>query len=142
MSLLKIHSIVPLFFALLFASSVVAQHAVPSSLETTSVAIARLSSDWKTDTVGQKGLRAKAYESIRYSKVDSITKNSLIEKLGKPNSILRVYRGVPGKDYVQYRYYTHCMYWDKKSYMGGYIAFVFDENESQLLYITDGDICG
>ena len=100
--------------------------------------------DWKLDTIGKAGLRVKAFDEIRYSKVDTVTKAQLFKLLGKPNQISKFYNGNANKSYVGYIYYTMCLndYPKDKTYWGGYIEFVFDEDEQRLVYIHDGDFCG
>ena len=52
-----------------------------------SKSINELSYFWKIDSLGQSGFRAYTYDFFLYCNKDSVTKEYLIEKLGKPNRI-------------------------------------------------------
>jgi hypothetical protein len=110
--------------------------------QSTSSAVQSVSKLWKSDPFGQKCFRSKLFETLRNSRVDLITPEYLMKMLGKPNSKWDIYNGTVHKDNVGYIYWVSCGSWDGRSYMGGYIGFVFDHLETKLLYISDGDICG
>ena len=128
----------------LFSLTAFSQQQDNPSIVFTSQAITLASKNWKFDSTGKIGLRAQAFDTIRYSKVDTITKAQLFSVLGKPNQVSKFYSGNSKKNYVSYIYYTMCMndYPKDKLYWGGYIRFVFDKDEQLLVYIEDGDFCG
>lgn len=134
-----------IFLSLYFVGlTAFSQHQEHAYLLSTSQAISLSAKNWRFDTIGKLGLRAQAFEAIRYSKVDTVAKTQLFQVLGKPNQVSKFYSGNTKKNYVSYIYYTMCMndYPKDNPYWGGYIRFVFDENEQHLLYIGDGDFCG
>jgi|GEM_PF-1577211 len=143
-SLLTMTRHVFLVLSILITFTAFSQQRDKSSFAFTSQAIVLASESWKVDTIGKLGLRARAFDAIRYSKVDTVTKTHLFKTLGNPNQVSKFYSGNTKKNYVSYIYYTMCMndYPKDKPYWGGYIRFVFDEDEQLLVYIEDGDFCG
>lgn len=114
------------------------------SIEGTSLVISDISKEWQKDSLGKNGFRLKAFDRLRYSQVDAVSKESLFKALGKPHHTSKFYSGNTRKNYVGYRYYVLCEndYPKEKFYSGSYIEFVFDEAEISLLEITDGLYCG
>lgn len=114
-----------------------------SSYSTSSNAILSASYGWTSDTLGKIGARLKAFDEIRYSKVDSFSKKFLFGHPGKPNHISKFYSGNTNKDYVGFIYYVFCEndYPKERSFSGSYIEFCFDEKETKLQYIYDGLYC-
>ena len=114
------------------------------SSEPTSIVISEISKEWKKDSIGKNGFRAHIFERLRYSKIDTVSKETLYRTLGKPHHISKFYSGNTHKNYVGYRYYILCEndYPKEISYWGSYIEFVFDESEIILLEIIDGEYCG
>jgi hypothetical protein len=97
------------------------------------------SEQWKLDTLGCSGFRGSISDKLKNSRTDSVSKNFLFEKLGKPNNILRFYRGTDNKNYVGYQYFSLNMNCGRKPFMGEYVLFVFDKDERILAYIEIGD---
>ena len=120
------------------------QKTLPVSSELTSFVISEISKEWKKDSIGKNGFRASVFERLRYSKIDSISKEALFKALGKPHHTSKFYSGNTHKNYVGYRFYLLCEndYPKERFYMGSYIEFVFDENEITFLEIIDGLYCG
>jgi hypothetical protein len=131
-----------LLFCLLSLKAV-SQSKLPVLAEPTSRVIVDISRGWKKDTLGKTGYRAKVFERLRYSKVDSISKQDLFRALGKPHHISKFFSGNTGKNYIGYRYYVLCMneYPKDRLYVGSFIEFVFDETEIRFIEINDGDYC-
>lgn len=120
------------------------QKVLPTFSQPTSVIISEISKEWKKDSIGKNGLRGRAFERLRYSKIDSISKEVLFKMLGTPHHTSKFYSGITRKNYVGYRYYVTCEndYPKEEFYIGSYIEFVFDENENTFLEIIDGLYCG
>ncbi len=97
----------------------------------TSKAIANVSSQWKLDSIGTNRTRYKVFDDLKYSKVDSISKEYLFGMLGKPNQISRFFSGIAKKNYIGFIYYVLCMndYPKEKWFCGPYIEFVFDKTK-------------
>lgn len=106
--------------------------------------ISSATSEWKSDSLGTTGYRAKYFHLLRQCKPDSITKQFLFDKLGKPSFIRKTAFGKPWKNHIEYVYFILNIdpKAKRKPYEGLYIAFVFDESESFLEEIIDGDFCG
>lgn len=120
------------------------QKILPTFSQPTSVIISEISKEWKKDSIGKNGFRGRAFERLRYSKIDSISKEVLFKMLGTPHHISKFYSGNTRKNYVGYRYYVTCEndYPKEEFYIGSYIEFVFDENANTFLEIIDGLYCG
>ena len=103
-----------------------------------------ITEEWEKDSLGITGYRYEFFEKLKKCLPDNITKAKLFEKLGKPSRIQKVAFGKPWKNHIQYVYYIINI--DSagklKPFQGLYIAFVFDETESYLEQIIDGDYCG
>jgi len=115
-----------------------------SSYAECSVVIARVGNEWKADSLGSNGFRISVFKEVRFSKIDTVSKEFLFRCLGKPVRAQKFYSGITNKNYVGYIYYVLNMNSkpEERPYQGIYIEFVFDENERALQYIDDGDYCG
>lgn len=135
------------FLALLFYFVVVIQSlgqkagSIKERIQT-SEAIQAASADWRKDSSSCLGLRQKIYKPILHSRPDSITKEQLFQKLGKPNRIQKFYSGTTNKNYVEYIYYVYKDQCPKISVEGYAIGFIFDESEINLVEIADHEYCG
>jgi hypothetical protein len=102
----------------------------------------QVSEQWKIDSNSCKGYRLKVAESLTKAQKDSISKDFLFSKLGKPNIIQRFSSGYPRKDYVEYIYYIYKDNCPKINVEGASIGFVFDKTETYFIRIDDHDYCG
>jgi hypothetical protein len=102
------------------------------------------SQKWVTDSLGTKGYRERNFKMLRDCKLKEVSKTFLIEKLGRPNRVVKLYSGVTGKNIVEYMYFIQSIYPDgeKRPFEGRFISFILDENEINIEQITDGNICG
>lgn len=100
--------------------------------------------EWVKDSLGITGYRINFFEALKKCKPDKVTKDALFKKLGLPIFKQKVAFGKPWKNHIQYVYYILNV--DQtgkfKPFQGLYIAFVFDENETFLELILNGDYCG
>jgi hypothetical protein len=114
------------------------------SQDRSSAIIKRISKDWKHDSLTKDGYRMAVFKALRASLPDSLSPGDLLKYLGKPFQIQMFGSGNTHKSYVQYIYF----YWDSYTIPNEccferlYIAFVFDETDTHLLYIDDGMYCG
>lgn len=133
-------SLVLLFFVVVNAS-VFAQ--TNNSNEPTSRVITEISKGWKKDSTGRHKYRSAVFERLLYSKVDSLSKESLFKALGKPHKISKFFNGNTHKNYVGYQYFVLCLnnYPKERFFVGSYIEFVFDETETKFIEICDGEYC-
>jgi len=90
----------------------------------------QLSSDWKKDSVGNNGFRFQSYSRIIQSKIDDLSPQQLVYKIGKPNQMIKAMA------ITEYRYFvrtTPAAY--TQTATATYIRFNFDKLEKKLLYI-------
>ena len=118
------------------------QNNISSSYLNSSYVISLISKEWKEDSLAINGFRLSIFKQLRNSRVDTITKESLFEKLGKPIQSQKFFDGNKGTNYVQYIYYYFNNYLIDKTYEILFISFIFDEDEKSLQYIEDGMYCG
>ena len=107
-----------------------------------SVVVNDVSSDWLKDTSTCLGLRYKRLDDLIHAKVDSISKEILWEKLGKPDRTQRFFSGTSKKNYVEYVYYICKKGCPKPLVSDISIVFVFEEAESHLVEIRVQDYSG
>lgn len=109
---------------------------------TTSSLLLQVSDGWKKDSIGATQFRLQHFKVIRESKVDSVSKDFLYKTLGKPYRVQHFIVGF-GSKRGSYVGFVYLIFYEKFEvpYMGPYIIFVFDESETLLQYIDDGDYC-
>lgn len=99
--------------------------------------IAELSYYWKLDSLGNNGFRRYTYTKFLNCKIDRITKEKLLDNLGKPN---RIWDERNGLEYVYHIFDSRAM---PKSYDAPYsckfISFALNRN-GDLISIREGDI--
>ena len=99
--------------------------------------MSQLSKGWKEDSMGNGGFRRANAKYILACRQVNLTKEHLIETLGKPNQIREEYRG------VKFLYY----YYDARTLPKGqdgplacaYVYFHFREGENTVLFRGEGD---
>jgi len=115
-----------------------AQVAKKDTLIATSKIINQLSYYWKLDSLAGNGFRLYTYNQLRKSNLDQVSKDFLLEKLGKPNQLRDTNHGT---EYVYYYFDIKAM---PKNYDAPlacwYIAFHFKINENLASEIVEGDI--
>ncbi|RZK03031.1 MAG: hypothetical protein EOO46_18155 [Flavobacterium sp.] len=108
------------------------------TLIATSKIINQLSYYWKLDSIAGNGFRLSTYNQVLKSKLDHVSKDFLVEKLGKPNQLRTTNHGT---EYVYYYFDIKAM---PKNYNAPlacwYIAFHFKVNENFASEIVEGDI--
>src|SRR5688500_3567362 len=80
-----------------------AQNGAATSATITEV-IQRIGHEWKADSLGTTGYRYNFLTELVSARPDSINKELLIQKLGKPQRIQKFYSGNTNKHYVEYIY--------------------------------------
>jgi hypothetical protein len=91
---------------------------------------------WKLDSFANNGFRLYAYDRVLASKIDTVSINYLIDKLGKPNQISNTNQGV-----IYVYYYLDSAKMPKKfgkPFECGYIDFMFDEKTKLLTSMSKG----
>jgi hypothetical protein len=108
-----------------------------SSIQTTTV-IERLSKNWRLDSLAGNGFRLHSVKELFNSKLDTISKEFLLTKFGKPNQLRATNHGT---EYVYYYFDIKAM---PKNYDAplacAYIAFQFKTNEKYVSEMVEGDI--
>jgi hypothetical protein len=108
-----------------------------SLIPTTSV-IESLSHNWRLDSLAGNGFRLNSVKELFNSKLDSVSKDFLLDKLGKPNQLRTTNHGA---EYVYYYFDIKAM---RKNYnipaACAYIAFKFKTNEKYVSQMVEGDI--
>jgi hypothetical protein len=129
---------------ILYSNSSFGQKTQANNATSCSEVLKLITIEWKKDSLGITGYRAKYFEPLKNCKPDNITKKVLFDRLGIPSIIRKTAFGKPWKNHVEYVYFIINV--DPKGkhnpFEGLYIAFVFDENESYLEQVIDGDFCG
>jgi hypothetical protein len=95
---------------------------------------------WKLDSFANNGFRRYTYEKILKSRIDSITKDFLLDQLGNPNRVWKQQFG-NGEIYVYHIFDISKM---PKNYDAPlsciYIGFLFNLESGYLISIKEGDI--
>ena len=129
-----------LLIVILFVSSFQATRAQKFIKDTlpTSKVIHQISYYWRIDSLAGNGFRLYSVNELLKSKLDNVSKDFLIEQLGKPNELRKTNHGT---EYVYYFFDIEAM---PKGYDAPlacwYIAFRFKMNENNALEIVEGDI--
>lgn len=133
-----------ILFCTLYSVATSGQSNLNSGLTCSEVLKSVTTAEWKNDSLGIIGYRYKYLKLLRESIPDSVSKMFLFEKLGKPSIVRKTAFGKPWRNHVEYVYYILNVDPTGKliPYEGLYIAFIFDENETLLEQIIDGDFCG
>lgn len=113
-----------------------ASNRVSSNL--TTMVIERLAYDWRIDSLAGNGFRLNSVKELFNSKLDSVSKDFLLSKFGKPNQLRSTNHGT---EYVYYYFDIKAM---PKNYDApaacAYIAFKFKMSERYVSEIVEGDI--
>lgn len=102
----------------------------------------QISTQWKQDSTSCKGYRNSVSKLLLETKIDSVDKNFLLSRLGKPDRIEKFYSGNTHKNYVSYIYYVYKDACPKLGYLAFAIQFIFDEFERSLVGIDEIEYCG
>jgi hypothetical protein len=93
---------------------------------------------WKLDSVPNNGFRYFTYHLFFKCKIDSIDRETLLTRLGNPNSIMETNHG------FEYRYYVFDAVKMPKEFVSPlacwYISFNFDLTHKYIKEIETGDI--
>jgi hypothetical protein len=110
-----------------------------SNSDSCSAIIDRVSYFWIKDSLANNGFRALSFQDFLKCKLDNLTPEYLMLKLGKPNKIQKTNHG------IQYEYY----YFDDRALPEnegsrpgacGYILFSFSK-ENKFIEVGEGQIC-
>jgi len=114
-----------------------AQKFIKDTLPTSKV-IKQLSYYWRIDSLAGNGFRLYSVNELLKSKLDTVSKDFLIEQLGKPNELRKTNHGT---EYVYYFFDIKAMPKDYDAPLAcWYIAFRFKMNEKNASEIVEGDI--
>lgn len=101
---------------------------------------AQLDYYWKLDSLGTNGLRLFTYQKFIKCKIDSISVEYLLQKLGKPNRIWPINH----EKKICYVYNVLDVSKMPKEldlpYSCSYVSFIFSSKTNKLILITEGDI--
>jgi hypothetical protein len=93
---------------------------------------------WKLDSIPNNGFRFYTYRMFLSSKLDNITRETLLEKLGKPNSLIETNID------IQYRYYYFDIIKMPKDFDAPYstwfISFNFNPGSKYVTKIETGEV--
>ncbi len=99
--------------------------------------VKRLSPDWKLDSSGNGGFRRENTKYLLACKTDGLTKDALLQSLGKPNQIRDTNKG---KQYLYYYYDYRTLPKGKDGPLGyAYVYFTIPDGKNLVSYISEGD---
>jgi len=126
---------------LIFVTLAVVTHSQAAKKDTltpTTKILSHLSYYWKLDSLAGNGFRLYTYNQLLKSRLDNVTKELLVESLGKPNQLRNTNHGT---EYVYYYFDIKAMPKDYDAPLAcWYIAFQFKSNEKYASEIVEGDI--
>jgi hypothetical protein len=91
---------------------------------------------WKLDSLANNGFRLYAYDRVLKSKIDTVSINYLVDKLGKPNHVSNTNQGI-----IYIYYYFDSAKMPKefgKPFECLYIDFMFEEKTKLLISMSEG----
>lgn len=104
----------------------------------TTTIIERLSSNWRLDSLAGNGFRLHSVKELFNSKLDTVSKDFLLVKFGKPNQLRTTNHGT---EYVYYYFDIKAMPRNYDAPMAcAYIAFQFKTNEKYVSEMVEGDM--
>ena len=108
-----------------------------SSIPTTTV-IEKLSYKWRLDSLAGNGFRLHSVKDLFDSRLDTVSKDFLLSKFGRPNQLRTTNHGA---EYVYYYFDIKAMPMNYDAPLAcAYIAFQFKTNEKYVSEMVEGDI--